>query len=109
MFFYVALGHPKIAKNRALEGPGVVRVSISGPTLGWAVGSQVRIAVEKKVVTSHVEAGTGQGNQNDRTLHFGLTDHEGPLKLQVHWIDGEAQQVDAEPGKLVVIKRAEKK
>ena len=65
--------------------------------------------VEKKVVTSHVEAGTGQGNQNDRTLHFGLTDHEGPLKLQVHWIDGEAQQVDAEPGKLVVIRRVEKK
>jgi hypothetical protein len=56
-----------------------------------------------------VEAGTGQGNQNDRTLHFGLTDHEGPLKLQVHWIDGESQQVEAEPGKLVVIKRAEKK
>ncbi|MFP6649055.1 MAG: CRTAC1 family protein [Pirellulaceae bacterium] len=75
----------------------------------WAVGSQLRIALEKKVLTSHVEAGTGQGNQNDRTLHFGLADHQGPLKLQVHWIDGEEQQVDAEPGKLVVIRRVEKK
>jgi hypothetical protein len=75
----------------------------------WAVGSQLRISLEKKVITSHVEAGTGQGNQNDRTLHFGLGDHQGPVKLQVHWIDGDRQQVDAEPGKLVVIQRVEKK
>ena len=61
------------------------------------------------MVTSQVEAGTGQGNQNDRRLHFGLGKHEGPIKLQVHWIDGERQEVNAEPGKLVVIKRAEKK
>ena len=76
---------------------------------GGSLGSQVRITVGKKVITSQVEAGTGQGNQNDRTLHFGLGMHEGPIKIQLHWIDGERQEVDAEPGKLIVIQRAEKK
>ncbi len=75
----------------------------------WAVGSQVRITIGEKVVTSQVEAGTGQVKQNDRTLNFGLGKHEGPIKLQVHWIDGERQEVDTEPGKLVVIKRVEEK
>ncbi|MHC4642249.1 MAG: CRTAC1 family protein [Planctomycetota bacterium] len=37
-----------------------------------AIGAQVRIHLGDRIVTRQVEAGTGEGNQNDMTLHFGL-------------------------------------
>jgi len=35
-----------------------------------------------------VEAGTGQGNQNDFCLHFGLGDHTQQIQVQIDWPDG---------------------
>jgi hypothetical protein len=59
-----------------------------------AVGAQVRIAVpELGTVTRHVETGTGQGNQNELTLHFGLGSYAGALTLDIFWPDGETQVV----------------
>ena len=57
-----------------------------------AVGAQVRIAVpEIGTLTRHVETGTGQGNQNDLTLHFGLGGYTGPLTLEIFWPDAVTQ------------------
>jgi len=58
-----------------------------------AIGAQVRIDVNGKTLTRQVEAGTGQGNQNDLTLHFGLGSHSSPVDLEVLWPNGDVQMV----------------
>jgi len=69
-----------------LEGDGK-RVNRS------AIGTQVRIAVNGTTLTRHVEAGTGEGNQNDLRLHFGLGDHRGRVALEIIWPGGKRQIV----------------
>jgi hypothetical protein len=74
-----------------------------GPTLHWlevkltgdgkkvdrtAIGAQVRIKVGDKIVTRQVEAGTGEGNQNDLVLHFGLGEQKAPVDLEIGWPGG---------------------
>ncbi|MDE0736585.1 MAG: CRTAC1 family protein, partial [Pirellulaceae bacterium] len=50
-----------------------------------AIGAQVRIKVGEKIYTRQVEAGTGEGNQNQLRLHFGLGAHEGPVNIEITW------------------------
>jgi hypothetical protein len=54
-----------------------------------AIGAQVRINLGGSILTRQVEAGTGQGNQNDLTLHFGLGSHTGSLTLEITWPNGD--------------------
>jgi hypothetical protein len=61
-----------------LEGDGVA-VNRS------AIGAQARITVDDKTYTRQVEAGTGEGNQNQLQLHFGLGDTTGPVDIQISW------------------------
>ncbi|MBI5708019.1 MAG: CRTAC1 family protein [Armatimonadetes bacterium] len=56
-----------------------------------AIGAQVRIATKGMLLTRQVEAGTGEGNQNDLTLHFGLGANKGPVSLMVTWPDGRGE------------------
>jgi enediyne biosynthesis protein E4 len=58
-----------------------------------AIGAQVRIKIKDKILTRQVEAGTGQGNQNDLTLHFGLGQHKNPVDLRILWPNGKTQTV----------------
>jgi len=58
-----------------------------------AIGAQVRIRLKDRVITRQVEAGTGEGNQNEFTLHFGLGNHEGPVDLEVFWPNGTKQVI----------------
>jgi enediyne biosynthesis protein E4 len=60
-----------------------------------AIGTQVRIKLKDSTLTRQVEAGTGQGNQNATTLHFGLAGHSEPVILQITWPDGKNQTVKA--------------
>lgn len=55
---------------------------------GSAVGAQARIAMGEEILTRQVEAGTGEGNQNDLTLHFGLGPSVRPVTVDVLWPDG---------------------
>ena len=49
-------------------------------------------------------AGTGEGNQNDLTLHFGLGAEAGPAELAVRWPDGSQQlEQNVRPDRLIVI------
>ena len=41
-----------------------------------------------KILSRQVESGTGQGNQNELTLHFGLGSHDKPIKVEILWPDG---------------------
>jgi hypothetical protein len=81
----------------ALRGDGA-KVNTS------AIGAQVRVRVNDKVLTRQVEAGTGEGNQNELTLHFGLGQHTGTLDLEVFWPNKVRQQIkDVQSGRLVTI------
>ncbi len=54
-----------------------------------AIGAQVRIDLGGgTILTRQVEGGTGEGNQNDLKLHFGLGSEEGPVDLEITWPDG---------------------
>jgi hypothetical protein len=60
-----------------------------------AIGAQVRIDMGGGIIqTRQVEAGTGQGNQNDLLLHFGLGIRTTPVDLKVTWTDGSTQLVN---------------
>ena len=58
-----------------------------------AFGSQVRIRQQTATLVRQIEIATGQGHQNDLTLHFGLGTHAGPVDLDVLWPDGTEQQI----------------
>lgn len=62
-----------------------------------AIGAQVRIKLSGRTLTRQVEAGTGQGNQNDLTLHFGLGDHNAGVDLEIFWPDRSVQVVKDVP------------
>ncbi|MDD2598472.1 MAG: CRTAC1 family protein [Kiritimatiellae bacterium] len=59
-----------------------------------AIGAQVRIGWKGKVLTRQVEGGTGQGNQNDLRLHFGLGDQTEPVTIDIVWPNGAKQRVE---------------
>jgi hypothetical protein len=58
-----------------------------------AIGCQVRIKMKDKILTRQVEAGTGQGNQNELTLHFGLGKHQGPVDIEIFWTKDNTQKI----------------
>ncbi|QDT00399.1 CRTAC1 family protein [Adhaeretor mobilis] len=56
-----------------------------------AVGAQVRIDLGNHTLLRQVEFGTGEGNQNESTLHFGLGGHTAPVDLEIFWPGGASQ------------------
>ena len=69
------------------------------------IGAQVRIQLGDGTLTRQVEAATGQGNQNDTTLHFGLGEHPEPVNLEIRWPDGKRQEVQTEVDRAVTVGR----
>ena len=59
-----------------------------------AIGAQVRIQLPTQTLTRHVEAGTGEGNQDDLVLHFGLGDQQKAVRLDILWPNGTRQTVE---------------
>ncbi|MEI8281633.1 MAG: CRTAC1 family protein [Armatimonadota bacterium] len=71
-----------------------VRLSGDGKKVNRsAIGAQVRIKVKDQTLSRQVEAGTGEGNQNDLKLHFGLGDYRGKVNLDILWPGGKKQSV----------------
>jgi hypothetical protein len=60
-----------------------------------AIGAQVRVSVGNRTITRQIESGTGEGNQNDLTLHFGLGEATGKLALQIRWPGGKVDKAEA--------------
>ncbi|MEC9035401.1 MAG: CRTAC1 family protein, partial [Verrucomicrobiota bacterium] len=59
-----------------------------------AIGAQARVTLKDgKVLSRQVESGTGQGNQNDLVLHFGLGSNDRPVDLAIFWPDGSTQNI----------------
>ncbi|MEA3403538.1 MAG: CRTAC1 family protein [Armatimonadota bacterium] len=86
-----------------------VRVQGDGAALNRsAIGAQVRIRLEGMTLTRQVAAGTGEGNQNDLVLHFGLGTHGTPVSLEILWPGGTMQTVDnVEVDRLVTVRFGE--
>ena len=58
-----------------------------------SVSSQVPIEIDGQTLTHQVQSGTGQVNQNDFTLHFGLAANCGPVNIHINWPNGTGQTV----------------
>ena len=58
-----------------------------------AIGAQVVLTVGRQRLVRQVEAGTGEGNQNDLRLHFGLGKFSDPVDAEVFWPDGTRQKL----------------
>lgn len=99
----------KLFVNQGTEGHWLgVRLHGDGQTVNWsAVGAQVRIALPDRKLTRQVEAGTGEGNQNDLTLHFGLGHHAQAVTLEILWPGGRMQTISDVPVDRVVAVRYE--
>ena len=103
-----------VAHGKLLRNPGgdnhwlkVKLVAKDGTINASAVGGQVRIAVPGSgTLTRQVETATGQGNQNELTMHFGIGSYDGALTLDVFWPDGQTTEVAVDGvDRLVVIDR----
>ncbi len=70
------------------EGPGGswLRVKLEGA--GSAIGAVARVRVGERALTRQVESSTGEGNQNEMVLHFGLGDYDGFVSVEVTWPGG---------------------
>lgn len=89
------------------KGGEWIKVRLEGRDCNrFAVGAIVKIEAGGSVVTRQVECGTGSGNQNDLTLHFGLGNHKGPVEIQVRWPCGRAQAVKGRVRKTVKIRES---
>ena len=67
------------------------------------IGTQVRIDLGDKVLTRQVEGSTGQSNQNDPTLHFGLGSVADRVKLQIRWPDGTRRGLEIPVDRTVTV------
>lgn len=70
-----------------------------------AIGAQVRIKLKDAILTRQVEAGTGEGNQNDLSMLFGLGQNRSRLRLEILWPNGSTQTVSkVRPDRLISIR-----
>ena len=83
-----------------------IRLKGGGKVNGAAIGAQIRIRIDKRTFTRQVEGATGQGNQNDLVVHFGLGSHKEAVKLEIAWPDGHKQTVkDVKVDQILEVKR----
>lgn len=75
-----------------------VRLEGNGSTINRsAIGAQVRVKLRSRTFTRQVEAGTGEGNQNDLRLHFGLRTQRLPVTVEIIWPGGRRQTLTNVP------------
>ena len=58
-----------------------------------AIGAQVRIKLGIGTLSRQVAAGTGEGNQNEPTMHFGLGAHQAAVDVEILWPNLQRQSV----------------
>lgn len=87
----------KLFVNQGMRGNHWISLTLKGDGKRinrLAIGAQVRIRVADKVLSRQVEAGTGEGNQNDLTIHFGLGNaKQNAVEAEVLWPGGSKQTV----------------
>jgi len=91
----------QLYENRAAAGQHWLRVRVQGP--GSAIGAVARVRLEERTLTRQVESSTGQGNQSEMALHFGLGEHTGPVEVEVRWPDGATRTVSAQADSTITV------
>ena len=81
----------KLYENRAASGHWL-KLRLDGP--GSALGAIARVRVGERTLTRHVGASTGEGNQSEMTLHFGLGEQAGPVTVEVTWPGGAVRSYE---------------
>ena len=91
-----------LSGNRLLRNRGNayhwLRVDLvgNGTTVNKAaIGARALIDLGGGVkLIRQVEGATGEGNQNEQTLHFGLGNHPGNVTLNITWPDGSTRMLN---------------
>ena len=100
-----------LSGGRLFRNPGnsnhwlKVRLEGGGRVNRAAIGTQVRIRLGGRILTRQVEGATGEGNQNDLTLHFGLGGHNDRVELEIRWPDGSTQKLNTPVDQCIAVKR----
>jgi enediyne biosynthesis protein E4 len=86
----------KLFENQATAGHWLeLRLEGDGRAVNRsAIGAQVRIQLPTAAIARQVEAGTGEGNQNDLVLHFGLGEHATAVRVDIFWSNGDSQAIE---------------
>ena len=83
----------KLYRNNLNNGNHWLKIKLIGATIVGsnidAIGAQARIQLGTETLTRQVESAVGWGNQNERTLHFGLGTETGPVTVNVTWPNGQ--------------------
>jgi hypothetical protein len=98
----------RLFRNSSTRGHWLkVRLEGAAKVNRAAIGTQVRLKLGAFTLTRQVEGATGQGNQNDLTLHFGLGDRLEPVPLAIYWPDGSRQEVNTAVDRTLNLKLVE--
>lgn len=93
----------KLYRNRGNKNSWV-KVKLAGKKSNRAaIGARVVCKAGGQSQVRQVEAGTGSGNQNDLTVHFGLGSHTGEVELEIVWPSGQTQSVRGKARTLVKV------
>ena len=93
--------HGKVFRNDLDNGNNWLKVRLGGD--GLTMGAQVRVHAGDRIITRQVEAGTGEGNQNDLTLHFGLGTVSGSVEVEVRLLDGTEMTFQTPPDRTITL------
>lgn len=109
---YNGSGYPDLVSGGRLfrnNGSGnswlKVRLRGAGPGGRTPFGATVLVRAGELLVTRHLEPSTGEGNQNDQDLLFGLGAHRDAVEIEVRWPGGGVTRRRARPNRLVGIAR----
>jgi len=81
----------KLFKNTSVNSNHWIKIKLVGDGINInknAIGAQARIQIGDEILTRQVESAVGWGNQNERTLHFGLGTNSEPVTIDIKWPDG---------------------
>ena len=101
-----------VSGGRLFANPGSaghwlkVRLVGAGGVNRAAIGAQVRIPIGGAVLTRQVLGITGEGNQNDLVVHFGLAAHSDDVELDIRWPDRSSQKLTTPVDRLITVPHA---
>lgn len=79
----------RLYENTLEDAGNWIRLKLEGP--GSGMGAVARVRLGDSVITRHVASSTGEGNQSEMILHFGLGDHEDPVEVEIAWPGGDRE------------------
>jgi len=94
--------------RNSTQGGSWLKVRLEGRRSNRAaIGAQVIARAGGRVFARQVESGTGTGNQNELTLHFGLGEASGEAEVEIRWPSGLVERRRAGVGSLAVFREGE--